>query len=89
MKKAIIILFFMLNTLSAQKLLVYMDLQQSDHLKAYGVAYFALEKGINVEWLLNYRGGSFLMDHYPVLERELLLRGVSYESVGGSAAARI
>ncbi|MDZ7725495.1 MAG: asparagine synthetase B [candidate division KSB1 bacterium] len=89
MKRILILLFILLNTLHAQKLLVNMDLQQSDHLKAYGAAYFALEKGINVEWLLNYRGGSFLMDHYPALERELLLRGVSYESVGGSAAARI
>ena len=46
----------------AQMLLVPMDLKQSDHLKAYGVAYWILERGYNVEWLLNYRGGSFMTD---------------------------
>jgi len=66
-----------------------MDLQQSDHLKAYGIAFWTLEKGINVEWLLNYRGGSFLIDHYPEIERELRLRGVASVSVTGSDAARI
>jgi len=46
----------------ADKILVPMDLTQIDHLKAYGVAFHALEMGVNVEWLLNYQGGSFLMD---------------------------
>ncbi|MDZ7260717.1 MAG: asparagine synthetase B [candidate division KSB1 bacterium] len=73
----------------AQKILIYMDLKQTDHLKAYGVAYWALERGINVEWLLNYRGGSFMMDHYPALERELRVRGVGYSIVGGSEVAQI
>lgn len=72
-----------------QKILIYMDLQQTDHLKAYGVAYWALDNNINVEWLLNYRGGSFLMDYYPALERELRLRGVSFANVSGSEAAQI
>lgn len=66
-----------------------MDLKQTDHLKAYGVAYWTLEKGINVEWLLNYRGGSFLMDHNVAIERELRVRGVSYENTSGSQAAQI
>ena len=39
-----------------------MDEIQNDHLKAYGIAYFSISKGHNVEWLLNYRGGSFLID---------------------------
>ena len=51
----------------AQKILIYMDLQQTDHLKAYGVAYWALERGVNVEWLLNYRSGSFMLDDSPAL----------------------
>ncbi len=72
-----------------QKILIYMDLQQTDHLKAYGVAYWTLENGVNVEWLLNYRGGSFLMDHSPAIERELRVRGVAYSLVGGSEAAQI
>ena len=66
-----------------------MDLKQSDHLKAYGVAYWALEQNINVEWLLNYRGGSFLMDNYQNLEKILLLRGVSYSIITNTEASQI
>lgn len=43
-------------------ILIPMDLNQSDHLKAYGVVYRCLQQGIKVQWLLNYRGGSFLTD---------------------------
>lgn len=72
-----------------QKLLVYMDLQQTDHLKAYGVAYHTLDRGRTVEWLLNYRGGSFLMDYAPALEREMKIRGVAYSVIDGSAVSQI
>ena len=54
----------------AQKLLIPMDLEQTDHLKAYGLAFWALEQGIVVEWLLNYRGGAFLLSDTDVLRRE-------------------
>ena len=67
------------------KLLVPMDLQQTDHLRAYGVAYRALERGENVEWLLNYRGGSFLLEGGQANQRECLLAGVAFEDVGGAA----
>ncbi len=77
------------DVLYAQKLLVYMDLQQNEHLKAYGVAYWSLEKGINVEWLLNYRGGSFMMDYHQNFERELRLRGVSFSKISNAEAAQI
>jgi hypothetical protein len=70
----------------SQKLLIYMDLKQTDHLKAYGVAYWALDHGVNVEWLLNYRGGSFLMDYNAEIERECRVRGVAFAAVGGEAA---
>ncbi|HHM24419.1 MAG TPA: asparagine synthetase B, partial [Bacteroidetes bacterium] len=73
----------------AQKLLINMDLQQTDHLKAYGVAYWVLERGINVEWLLNYRGGSFMMDYYPEIERECRVRGVSYELLSANEVAQV
>ncbi|MFQ5601800.1 MAG: asparagine synthetase B [bacterium] len=73
----------------AQKILVYMDLKQTDHLKAYGVAYWALERNINVEWLLNYRGGSFLLDYFPAVEQQLRLRGVAFSNVSGVEAAQI
>lgn len=68
------------------KLLVPMDLQQTDHLRAYGVAYRALERGENVEWLLNYRGGSFLLEGGQANQRECLLAGVAFEDVGGAVS---
>jgi len=73
----------------ADKILIHMDLQQKDHLKAYGIAYWTLENGINVEWLLNYRGGSFLIDDHPFIEKELRLRGVSFSVESESQAAQI
>jgi len=90
-KTAVIILFLLINSVpvNAQKILVNMDLKQTDHLKAYGVAYWTLERGINVEWLLNYRGGSFLMNYNDAIERELRLRGVSYELVDAAGVSII
>ncbi len=73
----------------AQKLLIYMDLKQTDHLKAYGVAYWALERGVNTEWLLNYRGGSFMMDYLPEVERECRVRGVAFDVLSGGQAAQV
>src|SRR5690554_6551540 len=64
---------------SATQLLIPMDKTQTDHLKAYGVAYFALNHGVAIEWFLNYRGGSFLMPHLETLEKELVIRGIRYE----------
>ncbi len=66
-----------------------MDITQTDHLKSYGVAFLILEKNINVEWLLNYRGGSFLVDNYPMIERECKLRDVKYETVNASQLGSI
>ena len=74
---------------SSQKILIPMDLAQTDHLKAYGVAYWVLQKGVNVEWLLNYRCGAFLTAAIPELERECRLRGVTYSQVSGSEVAAI
>jgi len=70
-----------------QKLLIPMDLRQSDHLKAYGIAYWALAQGMEIDWLLNYRGGSFMMDHSETVAAECRIRGVKDEqvSVGGVA----
>lgn len=75
---------------SAQaRLLVPMDLKQAEHLKAYGLAYWVLTTGDRVEWLLNYRGGSFLMNDNAAIVREANIRGVTYESVGDDAVADI
>src|SRR5690349_5841752 len=52
---------------------------QANHLKAYGVAYEALRNGIEVDWLLNYKGGSFGMVQTETMERLCKLRGVGYE----------
>jgi len=66
-----------ISGLSGQKLLIPMDQEQNDHLKAYGIAYYILTRNVNVEWLLNYRGGSFLVDDHPFIQAECRIRGVS------------
>ena len=66
-----------------------MDTKQTDHLKSYGVAFWLLEKGGTVDWLLNYRGGSFLIDYAEALARECRIRGVSFEPLGGTEAATV
>ncbi|MBM3316318.1 MAG: asparagine synthetase B, partial [Candidatus Eisenbacteria bacterium] len=72
---------------AAARLLVPMDLAQSDHLRAYGVAYHALELGETAEWLLNYRGGSFLLADTPANRQELQLAGVRFEPLSGGDEA--
>lgn len=80
MRIRILTLFILLICYSrATQLLVPMDESQSNHLKAYGIAYWTLENNVTIEWLLNYRGGSFLMPHLKSLEEELIIRGVKYE----------
>ncbi len=69
------------SQLFAAQILVPMDKSQANHLKAYGIAYFVLENGVTMEWLLNYRGGSFLLPHLVAIENELVIRGVSYEII--------
>ncbi len=80
MKKIALVLFasFWLQQAYATQLLIPMDESQTNHLKAYGIAYWTLENGLTIEWLLNYRGGSFLMAHLKSLEEELIIRGVKY-----------
>ena len=67
-----------------QKIMIPMDQAQNDHLKAYGIAYYSLKKGINVEWLLNYRGGAFLFDENQLIISECKIRGVSFEKINTS-----
>jgi hypothetical protein len=71
------------------KLLIPMDEHQTDHLKAYGLTYWVLSQGQKGAWLLNYRGGSFLLDEGAATEREANIRGVSFEHVSGSQEASI
>jgi hypothetical protein len=71
-------------------ILIPMDLTQTDHLKSYGVAYWALEKAYRVEWLLNYRGGSFMvLDGGDDVVAECRYRGVAWEEPGGADLAGI
>lgn len=81
MQKFIISIFLTIISFSSYstQLLVPMDENQTDHLKAYGIAFWSLENGVTIEWLLNYRGGSFLMPHLQTLEEELIIRNVKYE----------
>lgn len=62
---------------------------QTNHLKAYGITYFALENGLDVQWLLNYRGGSFLMADSETLRKECRIRGVSFEVISESKVESI
>ena len=69
------------------KLLIPMDLKQTDHLKAYGIAFWVLQHSGEVDWLLNYRGGSFLANYSDVLARECRIRGVLFEPASATDAA--
>src|SRR3970040_336106 len=66
---------------SAGKLLLPMDLTPSHHLDAYGIAYASIAAGRKVEWLLNYRGGSFLLEDDEAFRREAVRRGVLFEAL--------
>ncbi len=78
-----------LNAVYADKLVIPMDGSQKNHLKAYGIAFWVLEQDQEVEWLLNYEGGSFMVDHYEAIEKECLLRGVSFRSISEGDANKI
>lgn len=83
MQKFILIIALILTTfsLSASYVLIPMDEVQKNHLKAYGIAYWVLKGDGEVQWLLNYRGGSFMIKDYKELEKECIIRGVSYELI--------
>jgi len=66
-----------------------MDETQKNHLKSYGIAYYALEKDIEVSWLLNYMGGSFMMAYNDSVEKECIIRGITYEIIADTKAAAI
>ena len=62
---------------------------QKDHLKAYGIAFWTLDNDQTVDWLLNYRGGSFLIRNSTAIEKECIIRGVSYEIITDSYKQKI
>lgn len=87
--KYLIIFGIFIGSLYPQKILIPMDETQTDHLKAYGIAVWVLERDVDIEWLLNYRGGSFLIDNFGEIIRELRLRDVRFESVPPGAELNI
>lgn len=88
-----IILIFLLIGISlksfASYILIPMDTYQSNHLKSYGIAYWILNQNKNIKWLLNYRGGAFLVPNSEQISRECQLRRVSYEVITDSKVTEI
>ena len=88
-KIAFLSFLFFISLYAQSKILIYMDLKQTDHLRAYGITYNALTKGIKADWLLNYRGGSFMLDYNNWVANECRIEGVAFEPVSASQAAEI
>jgi hypothetical protein len=84
-------LFILINleNYTQDKIFIPMDLTQTDHLKPYGITFRSLEKGYKADWLLNYRGGSFLIDYADEIAKECLIEGVKFEKISGASAIKI
>ena len=90
-KNLSIFLLFCSLTFSANAAYIFipMDESQSNHLKAYGIAYYAIERDVKVDWLLNYQGGSFLIKQHSTIENECNIRGVSYQLIADVQSTQI
>jgi hypothetical protein len=90
--KTLLIIFllsvFTLNTRAAY-LLIPMDEVQKNHLKAYGITYWILKNNVDVYWLLNYRGGSFMCKFSKSMESECVIRGVTYQVIADAQSTAI
>jgi hypothetical protein len=92
MKKILVSIALFLATIAqihASVILLPMDAKQKEHLKAYGITFWILQKGIEAHWLLNYRGGSFAFPHRVEYEKECKTRNVSYEVLSDAQFAGI
>jgi len=92
MKKLLFILTFLLLSNSIWASFIYVPMShdnQKNHLKAYGIVYFALETGLKAKWLLNYDGGAFLIENNPIIENECKIRGVSYQVISDAKSQLI
>jgi hypothetical protein len=83
------LLLFAMNVARPAYLLIPMDQVQKDHLKAYGIAYWILKNDVEVNWLLNYRGGSFMCKYAKAIENECVIRGVSYQVIADAQSTAI
>ena len=90
-KKLSLLLFFCSIIFSAKAAYIFipMDESQSNHLKAYGIAYYAIERDVKVDWLLNYQGGSFMIKQHSAIENECNIRGVSYQLIADVQSTQI
>ncbi len=81
--KTLLYIFLCIATFSfaQSKILIFMDLQQTDHLKAYGVTFNALTDGNTADWLLNYRGGSFMLNYSNELALKCRVKGVAFQTL--------
>jgi hypothetical protein len=86
---SVIMFSFAVHANSQVKLFMPMETSQTNHLKAYGIAYRHLLNGKELDWLLNYRGGSFMFDYSSSLEKECNAKGVSYELLNGTQTAQV
>tara|TARA_B110000263_G_scaffold82321_1_gene72013 strand:+ start:263 stop:1537 length:1275 start_codon:yes stop_codon:yes gene_type:complete len=73
----------------ASYILIPMDQNQTNHLKAYGIAFLAIQNEISINWLLNYKGGSFLIKNNELIENECNIRGVSYNIIADLQSNKI
>jgi len=89
--RTLVLLYFLLvfKASVANSILIPMDERQANHLKAYGIAYWILRSETELEWLLNYRGGSFMCQYNPAIQNELVVRGVSFEIISDAQANQI
>ena len=89
LKLTLLLLFAFSNAAQAMQILIPMDESQKNHLKSYGIAFWLLKQKQEVQWLLNYNGGSFMFQYSQEAERECKVRGVSYETISDAAANAI
>ena len=92
MKKILLIsilLFWTLNSIASFILIPMDDVTQKQHLKAYGITYWSLQRGYKVKWLLNYEGGSFLLEDDEATRKECQIRGVTFEVISDTKAVQI
>jgi hypothetical protein len=90
--KNLILIFFLsisVTSIKASQILIPMDDAQTNHLKSYGIAFWMLENDVVIEWLLNYRGGSFMCPNLKKVEEELIIRNVKYEIISDGQANSI
>jgi len=89
-KMLMVLLFLFSHHIFASFILIPMDaVTQTNHLKAYGIAYWSLEKGNTAKWLLNYEGGSFLLEDNEATRNECKIRGVTFQVISDTQAAQI